>query len=165
MWGSGGASTSYHTVNAHVEFLEAAFLLRRLAPYFGNLTKRLVKSPKLGVTGEKDLFSQPWVGASWEGYVIESILSNLAAKGCSHQAHYLRTSDGFEIDLVLDIAGQRWAIEVKLTSAPTPADVAKLEQTAKLVDATRMALVCRKHIGGQASRVLVTDLDHLLAVM
>ena len=169
--------TSYHTVNAHVEFLEGVFLLRRLAPYFGNLTKRLVKSPKLylrdtgllhamlGVTSEKDLFSQPWVGASWEGYVIESILANLAAKGRSHQAHYLRTSDGYEIDLILDIAGQRWAIEVKLTTAPTPVDVAKLEQTAKLVDATRMALVCRKHIGGQASRVLVTDLDHLLAAM
>jgi hypothetical protein len=167
--------TSYHTVNEHVEFLEGAFLLRRLVPYYGNLTKRLVKSPKLylrdtgllhamlGVTSEKDLLSQPWVGASWEGYVIESILSKLAAQGRGHQAHYFRTSDGFEIDLVLDIAGERWAIEVKLTTAPTPADVTKLEQTAKLVDATRMALVCRRHIGGQAPRVLVTDLDRLLA--
>ena len=148
-----------------------------LAPYHGNLTKRLVKSPKLylrdsgllhamlGVSNERDLFSQPWVGASWEGYVIESILSDLAAKGRSHQAHYLRTSDGYEIDLIVDIEGERWAIEVKLTTAPTPADVARLGQAAKLVDATRIALVCRKHIGGQASRVLVTDLDHLLAAI
>lgn len=168
---------SYHTVNAHVEFLEGAFLLRRLAPYHSNLSKRLVKSPKLylrdsgllhamlGVSSERDLFSQPWVGASWEGYVIESILSNLAAKGRGHQAHYLRTSDGYEIDLIVDIESERWAIEVKLTTAPTPADVARLGETAKLVDATRIALVCRKHIGGQASRVLVTDLEHLLAAI
>jgi hypothetical protein len=48
---------------------------------------------------------------------------------------------------------------------PTPADVARLQQTAKLVDATRLALVCRQHIGGEASLVLVTDLEHLLAAI
>jgi hypothetical protein len=165
---------SYHTVNDHVEFLEDAFLLRRIEPFHGNLTKRLVKSPKLylrdsgllhallGVESEKALWSQPWVGASWEGYVIESIVAHLAALGRGHEAHYLRTSDGHEIDLILDVQGERWAIEVKLTTSPSPAEVARLEETAKLVDATRVALVCRKHIGGQAKGVLVTDLEHLL---
>jgi len=164
---------SYHTVNSHLEFLEGAFLLRRLAPYYANLGKRLVKSPKLylrdsgllhallGVATEKDLWAQPWVGASWEGYVVESVLSQLAAAGRSYQAHYLRTSDGNEIDLVLDLGSERWAIEIKLGSAPSPAEVARLEQTAKLVDATRAALVCRKHVGGEPRRILVTDVAHL----
>jgi len=168
---------SYHTVNAHLEFLEGAFLVRRLPPFAANLGKRLVKSPKLylrdsgllhgllGVATEKDLWSQPWVGASWEGYVIESILAELAAAGRGHQAHYLRTSDGYEVDLVLDLDGERWAIEIKLTSSPSPAEVSRLEQTAKLVRATRVALVGRKHVGGDAKRVLTTDVAHLLGAL
>jgi predicted AAA+ superfamily ATPase len=167
--------TSYHTVNAHVEFLEGAFLLRRLVPFHGNLAKRLIKSPKLylrdsgllhallGVASEKDLWSQPWVGASWEGYVIDSILSHLDAMGRTYQSFYLRTSDGLEIDLILDLGSERWAIEIKLTTSPSPAEVARLEQTAKLVDANRLALVCRKHIAGDSKRILVTDLEHLIA--
>jgi len=166
---------SYHTVNAHVEFLESAFLVRRLVPFSGNLSKRLVKSPKifvrdsgllhalLGVTNERNLWAQPWVGASWEGYVIESILSHLALDGHVPQACYLRTSDGYEIDLVLDHAGERWAIEIKLTTSPSPAEAARLEQTAKLINATRTVLVCRKHVGGDPGRILVTDMDHLLS--
>jgi predicted AAA+ superfamily ATPase len=166
---------TYHTVNAHLEFLEGAFLLRRLPPFYANLGKRLVKSPKLflrdsgllhallGVSTESDLWAQPWVGASFEGYVIESILSHLAARARAHQAHHLRTSDGHEIDLVLDLGARRWAIEIKLTTSPSPAEVARLRQTAKLVDATRAALICRKHVGGGAEGPLVTDLAHLLA--
>jgi len=73
----------------------------------------------------------------------------------------LRTSDGYEIDLIVDIEGERWPSRSTDDRADTD-DVARLGQTAKLVDATRIALVCRKHIGGQGSRVLVTDLDHLL---
>jgi hypothetical protein len=117
------------------------------------------------VTTENDLWNQPWVGASWEGYVIESILSRLAAAGRSHQAYYLRTSDGYEIDLVLDLGGERWAIEIKLGSSPSPAEVARLEQNAKLVQATRAALVCRKHVGGEPKRILVTDVEHLLGAI
>jgi uncharacterized protein len=166
---------SYHTVNAHVEFLESAFLLRRLVPFSGNLSKRLVKSPKifirdsgllhalLGIANEDNLWAQPWVGASWEGYVIESILSHLALDGRAPQACYLRTSDGYEIDLVLDLADERWAIAIKLTTSPSPAEAARLEQTAKLVGATHAALVCRKHVGGDPRRIMVTDTDHLLA--
>ncbi len=169
--------TSYHTVNAHVEFLEGAFLLRRLLPYHGNLGKRLVKSPKLylrdsgllhailGVGDQNALWLQPWVGASWEGYVLESILSFLATTGRHPQAHYLRTSDGQEIDIVLDLDRERWAIETKLTTSPSPGEVSRLEQTAKLVGATRVALVCRKNIGGPPQRTLIADLDHLLAAL
>lgn len=165
---------SYHTVNAHVEYLEGAFLLRRLLPYHGNLGKRLVKSPKLyvrdsgvlhallGVGTREDLLAQPWVGASWEGYVIESVLSRLTSEGRRHEAYYLRTSDGHEIDLIVDLEGERWAIEVKLTTAPSPADVTRLEHTAKMVNASRVALVCGRHVGGRAARALVTDLEHLL---
>ena len=79
---------SYHTVNHQLDYLEAAFLIRRLAPYHANIGKRLVKSPKIywrdsGLlhamlnASAKTLLHQPWVGASWEGFVIEQVLGVL----------------------------------------------------------------------------------------
>ncbi len=91
---------SHHTVNAYLDHLEGAFLIRRLPPFEANLRKRLVRAPRLywrdsGLLhallrfppGE-DLLAQPWVGASWEGFVIEQILSARAARGESSDAHF-----------------------------------------------------------------------------
>ena len=66
--------------------MEGAFLIRRLPAYHANVRKRLVKSPKvywrdtgllhalLNLSQERELLNQPWVGASWEGFVIEQVL-------------------------------------------------------------------------------------------
>ena len=108
------------------------FPLRRLEAYHANIRKRLVKRPKiywrdtgllhsiLNVENADALLSQPWVGASWEGYVIQQLLSALETKGTVHNAFHLRTSDQREIDLILELGGERWAIEIKLTSRPRP---------------------------------------------
>ena len=97
---------SYHTVNSYLDFLVGAFLIRRLPPYAANLGKRLVRSPKLywrdsgllhallNVPDERTLLNQPWVGASWEGYVIEQIIGELAARGERVEPYFFRTSDG-----------------------------------------------------------------------
>jgi predicted AAA+ superfamily ATPase len=144
---------SYHTVNRHLEYLEGAFLIRRLQPYHANLTKRLVKSPKvywrdtgllhslLNVPDTQRLLAQPWVGASWEGFVIEQMLQALAMRDVHPGAFFFRTSDGIEIDLVLDFGTCKWAIEVKITSAPGPGDMARLRQAADLIHAERRILV------------------------
>ena len=144
---------SYHTVNSYLDFLVGAFLIRRLPPYAANLGKRLVRSPKLywrdsgllhallNVPDEQTLLNQPWVGASWEGYVIEQIIGELAARGERVEPYFFRTSDGHEIDLVLDFGKERWAIEVKLSASPTPADMDRLDRTADLIGATRRYLV------------------------
>ncbi len=96
---------SYHTVNGYLDFLEGAFLIRHLLPFHANFKKRLVKRPKiywrdsgvlhalLGVENQESLLKQPWVGASWEGYVVEQALGMLAALGIRYEAWYLRTSD------------------------------------------------------------------------
>ncbi len=87
---------SYQTINTYLDYLEGAFLLRRLPPFLPNIRKRLVKSPKvywrdsgllhalLNVGDERTLLARPWVGASWEGYVIEQLLAAVASsgKGC-----------------------------------------------------------------------------------
>jgi len=144
---------SYKTVNSYLDYLAGAFLIRRLPPYRANIRKRLVKSPRvywrdsgllhalLNVPDERALLAQPWVGASWEGFVIEQALGVLSAAGRQFAAYYFRTSDQHELDLVLDFGRERWAVEVKLTASPGPADMDRLNRAADLIDAARRLLV------------------------
>ncbi len=144
---------SYHTVNSYLDFLVGAFLIRRLPPYHANLGKRLVKSPKiywrdsgllhavLNVLDEGDLLGKPWVGLSWEGFVIEQVLGAFQQAGRQCEAFFLRTSDQHEIDLVVDFGRSLWAIEVKLTTTPGPEDFARLNRTADFIKADRRIFV------------------------
>lgn len=144
---------NYQTVTRYVDFIEGAFLLRRLPAFHANLSKRLVKAPKihwrdtgllhavLGVDSDDALRHHPAVGASWESFVIEQVLGTLAALGVPHSAFHFRTSDGHELDLVLESGRERWALEIKLTSDPSPHDLSRLEKCAEMVSATRSILV------------------------
>ena len=157
---------SYHTVNSYLDYLEGAFLVRRLPPFQANIRKRLVKSPKvywrdsgllhalLNVSDEHTLLGQPWVGASWEGFVIEQVLGELSSLGRHVDACYFRTADQHELDLVLDFGSEQWAVEVKLTSSPSLDDMARLEKTADMIGASRRYLVSQTiHSAGDAHRM------------
>jgi predicted AAA+ superfamily ATPase len=125
----------------------------RRSPATRERPTRLTKRPKvfwrdsgllhalLNVPDRDTLLAQPWVGASWEGFVIEQTIGLLSATGRPFEAFYFRTSDRYALDLVLDLQGERWAIEVKLTSAPGPDDLRRLDQAADLIDADRRFLV------------------------
>lgn len=146
---------SYHTVNSYLDFLEGAFLLRRLPPWLPNLKKRLIRSPRvywrdsgllhalLGLREAGELLHQPWVGASWEGFVIGQVVEWLAARGRPVAPHFFRTTDGYEVDLVFKLGRHLWAIEVKLTSSPAQADYARFNAAADLFDADRRVLVAQ----------------------
>ena len=124
-----GLDISPTTVNRYVDFLEGAFMLRKLQPYYVNSKKRLVKAPKvylrdsgilhylLDIQNFKTLKAHPSVGYSWEGYVIEQIVSTLPR---TVQPFYYRTHNGSEIDLVL-VKGIKpvATIEIKNTLSPT----------------------------------------------
>ncbi len=165
---------SYHTVNTYVDYLVGAFLIRRLAPFHAKLGKRLVKSPKLywrdsgllhGILNVKDkrsLLVQPWVGASWEGFVIEQVLGILSAFGVAHQAYHFRTSDRHEIDLVLELNGELWAIEVKLTASPSREDMARLDRVAALVGASRRYLISQTRAAAGDDRRASANLSWLI---
>ncbi len=165
---------NYQTVNSYLDYLEAAFLLRRLAPFHGNLKKRLVKAPKIywrdtgllhalmNVPERDALLVQPWVGSSWEGFVIEQLLNCLTATGQAFEAFYLRTSDQYEIDLLLDLPKERWAIEVKLTTQPNSADIMRLDKVADLVQADRRLLVSQVTTSVQGERTSSCNLPWLL---
>ncbi|RMH19822.1 MAG: ATP-binding protein [Acidobacteria bacterium] len=161
---------SYHTVDRYVDYLEGAFLVRRLPSFHANVKKRLVKSPKifwrdsgvlhslLNVADRSSLLVQPWVGASWEGFVIEQILGHLSALGIPHQGYYLRTRDGYEIDLVVETEGELWAIEAKLTASPSLADLSRLDKVADLVGATRRWLITQTPRSAGDERRAAADL-------
>lgn len=168
---------SYATINSYMDYLENAFLVRRISPYLPNLRKRLVKSPKfywrdsgvlhalLHVGTYNDLLNMPWVGASWEGFVIEQILGSLSCRGKSFEAFFLRTSDQYEIDLVLDFGSRLWAVEIKLTSNPTISDSARLNKTADLIKADKRILISQSDNivseGGKTMCSLPWFLEHL----
>lgn len=151
-----GMNLSYHTVQSWLDHLEGAFLIRRLRPFFANnFPKRLIKTPKLywrdsgllhallGWQPGADIFAQRWAGESWEGWVIEQILSVRQAAGEDCDAFYFRTSDGLECDLLLESGGQREVIEIKMSSGPALEDFRKLAKIAQLTGATRQVLICR----------------------
>ena len=165
---------SYQTVNSYLDYLVGAFLIRRLPPYQANLGKRLVKTPKVywresgllhaltNVSDGKTLLAQPWVGASWEGYVIEQALGVLSAEGRTYDAYYFRTSDQYELDLVLDFGKEVWAVEIKLTSSPGPEDMARLDKTADLIKAARRFLVSQTRQPSGSGRRFSCDLPSFL---
>ena len=164
---------SHNTVNSYLDYLEGAFLVRRLPAYQANIRKRLTKSPKLyvrdagllhallRVTSEDDLLAQPWVGASWEGFVIEQILGALAAEDRIVDAFHFRTSDQHELDLV--VAGREtWAFEIKLTTNPGTAPFARLHKVADMVQATTRVLVSQTGTSVEGGDAVSCNLPWLL---
>lgn len=116
------------TVASYLDLLVDLLLVRRLEPWHSNLGKRLVKSPRLyvrdsgiahtllGLATRDDVLGHPVAGASWEGFVIETLIA--AAPAGTHSNFY-RTAAGAEIDLLLTPPGsQPWAIEIKRSLTP-----------------------------------------------
>ncbi|MDQ6950602.1 MAG: DUF4143 domain-containing protein, partial [Mariprofundales bacterium] len=117
---------SGHTIRKYIDLLEQTFVVRSLQPWAGNTKKRLIKAPKvyirdpgllhalLNIESMEQLFSHPVYGASYEGFVLENILTQLPR----WQASFYRTSSGAEFDLVLEKSGKRVAIEIKASTSP-----------------------------------------------
>ncbi|MBW1881067.1 MAG: ATP-binding protein [Deltaproteobacteria bacterium] len=165
---------SYHTVNSYLDYLEGAFLIRRLPSYQANVRKRLVKSPKvswrdsgllhalLNVHDRRALLAQPWVGASWECYVVEQVVGHLTAMGVRFEPYWFRTSDGLELDLVIELLGEVWAIEVKLTTSPSAGDFRRLDRCGDLIGATRRFLISRVSTPSGDGRRISANLESVL---
>ena len=117
---------SENTARHYLDLLSGAFAVRQLQPWFENLGKRQIRSPKVyvqdvgllhalfGLTTLDELMGHPKVGASWEGFVIEQILTLLRAR----EAFFWGTHQGAGLDLLLTHRGKRYGFEVKLSDAP-----------------------------------------------
>jgi uncharacterized protein len=123
---------SSQSTNRYIDLLVDLMLLRRLEPLQNNVGKRLVKAPKiyirdsglthalLGIGRLDDLLSHPVLGSSWEGWVIENLLSVATASAGQVTPSFYRTAAGAELDLVLDLPNrQRWAVEIKRSLSPS----------------------------------------------
>lgn len=101
---------SFPTANNAISFFERSFIVRILQPWYANIGKRLVKSPKiyirdsgiinylLGISSYEDLLRHPMLGNLWEAYIIEDIINTL---GDEYQYFFYRTADGVECDLLI----------------------------------------------------------------
>jgi len=117
---------THPTTKRYADLFEQTFLLRSLKPYEKNIKKRLVKSPKLYIrdTGIlhrllqiqdfNGLMGHPVFGSSWEGFVIENIISEFP----DFSYYFYRTSSGNEVDLVIETHSKRLVVECKASSAP-----------------------------------------------
>lgn len=114
------------TIKGYIDILEYTFMIRRLQPYYQNVSKRIIKSPKiyirdtgilhslLDIDNWNGLFYHPVYGFSWESYVIE----NVVHKFKDYQPFYYRTSNGSEIDLLLIKDRKKIAIDIKASAQP-----------------------------------------------
>ena len=120
---------SHATIGRYLDLFVDTMMLRRLEPFFANLGKRLVKSPKvyvrdsgllhalLNIQGFDDLLGHPVVGHSWEGFVIEQIASTMPAFS---EINFYRTAAGAELDAVVTTGDRRIGYEIKFSESPKP---------------------------------------------
>jgi len=117
---------SHTTVRRYLDLLTGAFIVRQLQPWYVNLGKRLVKSPKiyfrdsgllhqfLKINTMKDLLGHPKLGFSWESFAMEQILSQWGEQ----DSYFWATHNGAELDLLMLRRGKKWGFEFKFTESP-----------------------------------------------
>lgn len=145
------------TAGSWLSLLERSGLVALLEPWFGNATRRMIKSPKLyladcglmawllGIGSEADLLRSPLLGALWETLVVGELRRLLAAGGDPARLHFWRDRNR-EVDVVLERGGRFWLGDAKWSELPAPADARRLKQVAAELPAgsvAAMALLCR----------------------
>jgi len=117
---------THPTAKRYADLLEQTFLLRTLKPFEHNIKKRIVKSPKLyirdtgilhrllQISDFNGLMGNPIFGSSYEGFVIENIISEFP----DFSYYFYRTSSGNEVDLVIETPSKLWVVECKASAAP-----------------------------------------------
>lgn len=115
------------TVRSYLDILTGTFMIRQMQPWFENLGRRQVKSPKiyfrdtgllhslLDIPDKHSLLGHPRSGASWEGFALEQIIQFLHP----NQVYFWGTHSGAELDLVFPFKGKRYGVEIKFNEAPT----------------------------------------------
>jgi len=116
------------TVRKYIDILESTFMVRTLQPWDNNLGKRLIKRPKiyfrdsgllhrlLTLEKDKDLWTHPKIGASWEGFALEEVIRNLGLN--PQEVFFWGTHSGAELDLFWRAKGKNWGVEFKYGDAP-----------------------------------------------
>ncbi len=119
-------NVSESTARRYIDLLQDLFMVRLLQPWYANLGKRQVKSPKvyvrdtgllhvlLGIRSEQELLLHPRSGASWEGFVIEEVIK----ASVPDEVFFWGTHSGAELDLLIIKDGKKIGVECKRVDAP-----------------------------------------------
>ena len=121
---------SHNTIRNYLDILTGTFMVRELRPWFENMKKRQVKSPKIyfrdsgiyhalcRIQNFNLLMEHPKLGASWEGFAIEEIIRHHGTDIDQHDCYFWRTQAGAELDLLIVQGDQRFGFEIKYTDVP-----------------------------------------------
>ena len=124
----GSFGISDMTVRKYIDILESTFMVRVLQPWYANIGKRLVKRPKLylrdsgifhslmNIETWQQLHAHPKLGASWEGFALESVYRSIGKM--NQEFYFWKIHTGSELDLFWQHAGKNWGVEFKYADAP-----------------------------------------------
>ena len=138
------AGISHNTARQWLSILEASYVIKLLRPYYRNLGKRLVKTPKLyfldtgvaafllSITGKTQLESHPLKGGLFESWVVSELLKRRFNRGQNDNLYYFRDSKGLEVDVVLDFGQEIEQVEIKSGKTLNPEFFTPLRKLAAL---------------------------------
>lgn len=165
---------AHTTVKHYLDILVDAFVVRRLAPWHENISKRQVKAPKvylhdsglvhalLGIESEAQLLAHPKMGASWEGFALGELLSRLHM--APEDAYFWAAHSGAEVDCLLRVGAGRFGFEFKYHNAPKATRSA--HQALALLQLDKLFIVHpgtqRYALTGQMEAVPLRDIDQTL---
>lgn len=162
------------TVRHYLDILTSTFVIKQLPPWWENISKRQVKAPKiylhdtgllhilLGLNSKEELENHPKVGASWEGFAMNTVLTQLQAQ--PEEAFFWRTHTGAELDLVIMHGNSRLGFEFKRTTTP------RLTPSLRIATETLQLSHCYViHCGNEsfplAEKITALNLDQMLKVL
>lgn len=154
---------SVPTISEWLHILEMTGQIMVVPPYFENLGKRLIKSPKvywgdsglacylLGITSEAELRRSPFLGQLFEGFVAAEILKSQANQGARKELYYFRDQQGLEVDFLVPRPNAGlWLVECKAGKTVRPAMAAPL-------------LSLRRALGNRSKRLIIVHRKSHLA--
>ena len=152
--------------------LEVTGQVLLVPPYFENLGKRLLKTPKvyftdsgllchlLGIRSAAELERSPFLGPVVEGFVAAEIVKAQLNQARRREVYFFRDQQGFEVDFVAPVGGATWLIEAKASRTVTPRDARALAALRKRLGGKRVALLAHRAArSGPGTSVLAPDLE------
>jgi predicted AAA+ superfamily ATPase len=167
---------SVPTISEWFHVLEITGQIAVVPPYFENLGKRLIKTPKvywgdsglacylLGITSEAELQRSPFLGQVFEGFVAAEILKSQVNQGGRKELYYFRDQQGLEVDFLLTRPNAGlWLIECKAGKTVRPAMAAPLLALRRTLEkrSARLIVVHGKSRSAQATRAVASEVEAL----
>jgi len=163
-------------ISRWLDVLQVTGQILLVQPYFENLGKRLIKSPKLyladpgmachllGIRSRSELERSPFLGAVFEGLVATEILKSQTNSGLRGELYFFRDQQGLEVDFLVPLRdGGMLLADAKSTRSVTPADAAPMRRLASSIKKTplRMCLVHRSPLGGTVSSAVAPGVERM----